>query len=592
MIALVLATLLALAPPDSTEAPCPGGKVVTQSDLEAAGVIHLHDVLRLTDVLDAVSVDGFDAAPFGAVGLPQPVRVLLDGAPVAQGAGPESIGLEALPVAVGEVHRVVVCPGPGVAAGAFGGPWLDVQTARPARRAYGAFGVGNESGDPGPLRYLEPIQNVDRWGPDVEAGAAVGPLYGLYRHRDFMPTDAAIADRTFGASVPERYPKRIGWVAAAVAEGARLRARAAARHMSDLPFVPEAAREVPMVHTAGQATVTGDRAWGGVRLGGHGHAARLRLDRADWSALPLDPDWTETRLDAGLVAEAGRISGGLRAEHVAAAGPGLADGTVTLGRAWAQVSGSRVGATLAASGAGSGVGGGGAVAAEWRPAPRFALVLTASAQRALPEEDRDLGFWGGRGYAGLGAIDGGADALDVARLRLDATAHLGAVRLRASAEGHGARGDVFLGLPDAPGARTGAEGTAAAGRAEAAWARRGLSLRASVRAQGSLSGDDGYRAAWRRLPRLGAVAEATARPDDRLALWARLEARGSTRWDGFPEADLPAVLLLDLGLSKRAWGDRLRASLGGRNVLGATERTHPLGAALAPRLLVRVEARL
>ena len=55
---------------------------------------------------------------------------------------------------------------------------------------------------------------------------------------------------------------------------------------------------------------------------------------------------------------------------------------------------------------------------------------------------------------------------------------------------------------------------------------------------------------------------------------------------------LPGRVLLDLGASKRAWGDRLRVSLGGRNLLGADDRTHPLGATLAPRLFVRAEARL
>ena len=97
---------------------------------------------------------------------------------------------------------------------------------------------------------------------------------------------------------------------------------------------------------------------------------------------------------------------------------------------------------------------------------------------------------------------------------------------------------------------------------------------------------------WRRRPVAAAALRGTVCPDARLALWARLAAQSATEWTGFPTPDVPAAVLLDLGLSKQAWGDRLRASLSGRNVLGAQEQTHPLGATLAPRLLVRLEVQL
>ena len=622
MTALLLAGLLVTLPEaraseaaarDSVEALCAGGAVVTQAELQAAGAAHLHDALRLAGVFHGVTVDGFDLRPVAAVGVPgaEAVRVFVDGAPAARGAGPEPPGLEALPVALGEVEAVVVCPGPGVAGGAFGGPWIDVRTGPPSRWAYGAVSYGNEAGDPGPALFFDPtLPNVDRLGPDVEAGAGISlgertPVWAVIRHRDFLPTDPAIIDRTIAASVRERYPKRIGPVVAVALAGDGLRVRAAARQFADLPFVPEAAREIPLAHTSAQATVSQTWAVPGGRAWGHVHAAALQLERPDWSALAVDPDWSEARAEAALGAESGRdgrrLGGGLRGVAVSADGPGqaegtrLADGSVALGSAWARVGRSfeRVDLDVTASGAvaGSGVGAGLLAQSGWRPAPRLGVTLAASWRRTLPEETPDLAFWVGRVYAGVPSTVPEAAPVEVAHLRLGVTGRLGEVRLGASAEGQrtwadvGVPGAVFSGLFEA-------DGTAAVGRVDASWAGRGLGLGASAHARGVLSGTDAYRASWRRLPRLGVALDATLRPDDRLALWARVEGRSGTHWDGFLEADLPAALLLDLGVSKRAWGERLRVSLAGRNVLGAEERTHPLGAELAPRLFVRLEGRL
>ncbi len=116
-----------------------------------------------------------------------------------------------------------------------------------------------------------------------------------------------------------------------------------------------------------------------------------------------------------------------------------------------------------------------------------------------------------------------------------------------------------------------------------------LEVGAGARAQGSLRGTTAFLEAWDRVPGSRAWIETSVRPDARLALWARLEGVGASDW---PRGRLPSYVLLDLGLSKRAWGDRLRLSLGGRNVLGSREQTHPLGATLGPRLFVRAQASL
>ncbi|MEM1115055.1 MAG: hypothetical protein AAF594_05445 [Bacteroidota bacterium] len=596
MTALALAVLLVAfseAVPDSADAPCTGGAVVTRADIEAAGAITISEVLDLAGALDHVTVDGFDLQPVASVGIPfaEPVRVLVDGAPVALGAGPEPPGLAALPVALGEVERVVVCPGLGVAGGAFGGPWIDVQTAPPARSLYGAYSLGNEAGDPGPARYLDPtLPNVDRWGPDVEGAAGLrlgeGAVWASARRQKMHPTDPAMLDRTTAAS--SRYPKRNAVVAATAGRAAGLRVRLGVRTAEDLPFVPEAGTEVPLDHASVQATVAGDRAVGRLRLGGHLHAARLRLERPDWSRLDADPSWTETRLDAALTAAAGAWAGGVRLDLAEAEGAGLTDGSVVHASGWGRTDHAGWRITASASGAGSGLGGG--IQVERPLGSR--IMLSAAASRTLPEAARDLGLWGARGADGIARTARVDTPADVGLVRLGVSNRLGAVRLRASAEVQAAEGRLRLAEPDALGSVYATSGGAVLSRAEAVWQRRGLRVRASARAQGAVWGAAAYRRAWRRLPRLGGALDATLRPDDRLALWARLTLRSGSRWDAFPEADLPAAALLDLGLSRRAWGERLRLALGGRNVLGAEERMHPLGAPLAPRLFVRLEARL
>jgi hypothetical protein len=648
--ALALALLVALAPSaptrpgppgDTTATACPGGQTFSPDDLDAAGLDHVSDLLRFVDAVAAFSVDGFDATPLAGLRPGRGLRLLVDGAPAAANTTVEPVGVDGLPVSVSEIARVVYCPGPGVAGGRWGGPWLDVQTAAPALHGHAAAFFGNETGDPGPDRYLDPaLPNVDHWGPDFEGALVVRsrpgspgrltPLRGpaeawlSFRNRNLFPTDTAIAPRVFDAVVPGHYPARAFTTVALAARLPSARVRLGGAWGLDLPHVPEVGREVPASRRAFQATVAGEAvATERLVVRGHAHAATLGLDRPEWGALPLDPAWTETRVDVGADARLPRAGGALRfgvqADGTAASGPGLRDGSVGVGRVWAASEG-RAGRaarslTLAAAAAGSGAALSAGVS-ETRPVGPVDATLTLAAGRTLAEEAPDLAFWTARGYRGLAVaagpgspgvpfrIDRAPGALDDARVRLDAAARFGGVSTDASAEFVRSRGDAVLvrfapdGVAVEPGEPGPGEARVVPAAGEALRAHVGaagqagpLALRVAVSAEGDVGGNGAFREVWARRPALRGVAEATVRPDARLSLRVRLDARTGTTWAGYPRPDVPAAALVDVALVRRFWGDRVRAQLVGRNVLGAPERTHPLGATLAPRLFVRLDAR-
>ena len=583
--------------------PCVGGTVVTRDDLATAGVPYIHEALRLAGALPTVTVDGFDARPLG-LDLPfgSRVRVLLDGAPVAADPAVRSVGLEALPVALAEIESVTVCPGDGVAAGAFGGPWIDVRTARPARIVLGAGAWGNETGDPGPALYFpDPAPNVDRWGPDAEGALAVtlgaAGAWVSVRDRDFFLLDPDLFPRTSAAS-PGRAPRRTLRTGAVALAAPEAWARAAIRRSDDLAFVPLAGTEAAARSESEQGTVSLDRATAGLRLRGHLHAARLRLGRSEWASPGDDLGWAETRLDAAASVHASAFAGGVRAEHVEADARSLRDGSfdgsVTIGRVWARVGSARRLVAVGATASGGQIGGGGVAQAETRMGA-LRLGATASARRTLAAERSGPEVWAARGYGGLGGGPGAVDPLDMARAGGWASLEPGPFQVRASVGASAAAGPVALGERGAVPAR----GVALQADIRASWTRSGpggrrLRASAEVRARSAVRGDAPFHEAWDRVPTASAALDAAFHPDRRLSLWLRAEARSDAPWPvaGRPDARVPSVLLLDLALSKRAWGNRLRVSVAGRNVLGAEERGHPLGAVLAGRLLVRVEARL
>ena len=605
---LVLALLVGLA---GTDPPCPGGTVLDRAALDG-GLVAVHDALRGVLSVDLVSLDGFDAEP--SVASPAPVRIVLDGAPVASAAALEPLGLGPLPVAVGEIRRVVVCPGPGLAAGRWGGPWIEIATARPAR-LYAAGAYGNETGDPGPELYTdEGLTNVDRWGPygEVVLGTRRGraEAWAAARTHELFPSDPALSPRLAQTRSLDLPLLQAGRVGAAAASAPGIRGRFGVSAARGFPFLAGIQREAPVDRSVAQAAASAAGSLGGLSVRGHLHVARVALGPTDGSRLRLGqdgetetagPDWTERRLDAAAQARRGPLTVGVQGETVRAEAPGLDGVHLTTGRAWAQAARAsqrgRAALAVQASASGGALRLGG-VATGTRRLGRGTATATLALD-AEPQAPMRPGVWLRRGYTGLdgtavtpSALPGGGTRAARARLdvgvplaralRLDVAlaaqrSRLDVERVRVEASESGPAGTVAW-VP--------AEGSALRARVEARWAVGRWHLGAGARAH-RVVGDADFEAAWARLPALQASAHATVRPDDRLRLRAGLRVRSATRWDGAAAPAVPAAALLDLGVSKRAWGDRLVLSVLGRNVLDAPERSHASGGVHAARLFVR-----
>ncbi|HIG73872.1 MAG TPA: hypothetical protein EYQ24_04650 [Bacteroidetes bacterium] len=467
---------------------------------------------------------------------------------------------------------------------------------------------------------------MDKIGPDYEATLSLGSSLTSVRWRDFLPTDPAIAPRVFDA-VEGRFPKRKGLVGTSTLDLYPLMVRVDGLVAEDLPFEETLGREVPTLRRHLGAEVVG---WAG-RTGYRARVSGAWLDRPSWSALEVPgPNWQEASADLSITRRFRpvQIRTFARVRPMWASGLGLADGSVL----WGEVGTERApggilfyGARLSAGP--SGIGGGVDVRPRTAALGPVSISALARADRQLPEAVPGLPFWVSRGYAGLAseatplALEGAPRPVE--SFSLNATAERlwaeppdllrwrqQSVWLRAEVDVEARQGETVL-LPSfqlvedaiavgGPVRAVPAQGAAASAEIAMRFSRHNVVFdapprtftRAEVwtRTRLVLAGDNAFRAARDREPavRLGALAEHS--PDGKLNLRARLEWRSATHWEGWPEPDVPAALLLDLG-GEYTFG-AFTATLTGRNVLGAPEQTHPLGATLDGRLFVRLAARL
>ena len=627
----LLASALGLAAPAAAQTACPGGEAVGRVEIERSGAVHLADLLGLLPSLSLASTDGFATRLQTLSGAP--VELRLDGRPLPAASLLDDAALAWAPVALASVERAALCPGGARAV-------LDLQTAAPDRLRLAAQ-AGNEVGDPGPLRYLDPsLPNVDKLGPDYEAAGRArlrgAALDASVRWRDHLPTHPAIGPRIADV-LDGRFPKRKGLGGRVRLAGARWAAGAHALAAEDLPHETALGREVPTRRGGAGAWASATARAGGATLGLDADATLHRLDRPSWSRLPTQssaaPDWREATLGLGAHAERRRATRrGRSAERVAlrldarrVRDSGLDDGSLAVlsldGRRTRAVGGPGEPGPAAAQTLALGVStdgreiGSRASSTLSRRTGRATTTLDLGLARTLAAAEPDLAFWAARGYRGLATAATPWTQVDAPRprdagwarlaLELPLASELSAATttLALDAEVRRSSGASvwvpdFRALGEAPAVRgpvrslARATGTVLSGGATLGTVREWVRAAAFVRGRVLLESDPLFRLARAREPdwRVGAHLHGSA--DGRLSVALRAEVRGATRWDGWPEPEVPIHAALDLAVSRTLWRERARVQLSGRDVLGTGGATHPLGADLGGRLFVRAEVRL
>ena len=633
LLALLLGSLATPSANAQSGPACPGGRGVTADELRAAGAGRLGDVLRLLAPVRAWTVDGFDAEPRDARGA---LTLVLDGIPWQGTSTVEPGMLDALPVAVSEVRTITYCPGSALVAGRIVGPTLNVWTEPPPSVA-GLADYGNETGDPGPARYIDPgLPNVDHWGPDGELVARSGRAWATLRARSFLPTDTAIVARTSAASA--RFPEHqtlLGAITARSPTGLST-GRVAAFTSGELPFLPRAEREAAVRRRWAQA---------GARWAGRPLAPRFEarggirsLGAPTWAA----PDSVVTRVSAWREASAAGSASlsmsdgiriGARGDVIQARGDlrlpdsdapipqddataatvgvwadiepwlfGLSDGSASRFADWAP--GINAEASLATN-ADSGVSAGGGISVQ-KASHTTDFRWNVTARRTPAAASPDAGYWRAAGLAPL--VRDGGEGSDIATDEASVFLEL------RQPFGFGGRGGALSesALTVSAGWTRSPEPVAAR-RSDAlvvvqseAWSRRWAEAsgwaRWSIRRTWRLDADGALAltasagdAVWPEAPTAQLGLGATYRPDPSLALSARAEASTASHSRavrGDLPSRIPGGVVVDLSVRRSVWKDRLALALTGHNVLGAPEQPSALGARLGPRLHGRLMLRL
>ena len=624
LLALVLA-LLALVPAARAQTGpfCDGGRQVTAEDLRAHGAGRLGDAVRLLAPVRAWTVDGFDAEPRNARGA---ITLVLDGVPWQGTSTVEPGMLDALPVAVSEVESIAYCPGSTMIAGRIVGSTLHVWT-RPPERVAALADYGNETGDPGPARYLDPgLPNSDHWGPDGELVARSGRAWATLRARSFLPTDTAIVARTSAASA--RFPEHqtlLGAITARSPNGAS-QGRVAAFTSGELPFLPRAEREVAVRRRWAHGVARWARhprapqfqARGGVR------ALSAPVWAAPDSVVARVSDWREAfAAGSASLAHSDGVRVGARGDVMQARGderlpdfdaPIQQESAIaaTAGL-WASFRSPRhdglpdvTADGFLATRADGGIQPGGGVSVSGSRdcvslvlCPSWSVTVRRTPAAAAP----DAGYWRAAGLAPL-VRDGGTGA-DIA------TDEVSILISSRPPYTHTARrteaGWTLLGgwtrSPEPVASQR--DGSPVVVQTEA-WSRRWAAASAwtwwrpgtgwRLAADGALAltasaGD----AVWPEAPTAQVGVSMTYTPDRTLALSARAEAATASHSRavrGDLPSRIPGGVVVDLSVRRSVWRDRLALALTGHNVFGAPEQPSALGARLGPRLHLRLLLRL
>ena len=611
-------------------------RVLTASDLRAAGVFRISDALTLVDDWDVSTIDGFtwDAAPRGLGPFArQSWAVFVDGVEVGLSVFGR-MSLERLPITFSQIDSIAVVSAPAFYAGRFvSGGALHFYTSgvQPGLSARARVMVGNESGDPGPFSST-PLNtpNIDRIGEDFSGGLSYGAPWGFVEfdalQRPHYVTDEALVPRLTAVAVSnmaEAVRARVG----AVVGDSRHTLTLEQSDYDDTHYLPAFGREIragSVLHRGALAGSFGALARPAVRYSVSHERNEFepepnRLDRG--FDLRLQRTEFNVELDGAAPAPLRRL--GLTARRVvAAAGSPLDDDDYVHARLYAGVASDQAARTqwsidLGVAAAEGGVGFEAAWSMHSQLTLRHAVGATVTYAHRLPEDDKRIWFWVERGYDLLNRLAVAVpplNQLDVGnQLTIDVRwqAEVAtAVEATVSAFVRRITGmllldqaftfqpvDEFFSSPLV--LRFDQRATVFGADLRTQWEPTPLLELSSYYRFMQVDGNDAIGEQWASVPRHKLSQRLLFRPVPSLSLWGSLSHQSATTWPAYEGAErqtgrryssrIEDMTLLHVAVEKWVASKRARGSIGLRNLLNDTMRYHPIGASFATTMYVQVE---
>ncbi len=627
------AIMMLLLPALSSGGNFEGGKsparIITAAMIREAGISRISEILTLIPEARFWNIDGFSWQAaingLGTVRSPGWI-VLVDGLRIdVEQFG--TISMNLLPVPIETIDSVEVYTTPCMVEGYFSDAGLiHIHTTKPKEglSLVYRFSVGNETGDPGPFAYTgREAENIDKTGPDVTSIAEYGGRRGFSRAalivQNHHPTDPAINAR-YERNFSHDHPVQQGMapVLNAGYRWGKSEHTLLASHMrlDDFLHMHPIGREAPVTMHMTFAGLAGSLETDnpGIRYRASYQALDLGKRRNDHR---LDLDWREEELRAEVEVEGvGRrtkftLGTGLDGLRISS-GYELAEreyihwkGYVKLLHAFRRGLDQSLDLMIVTDGDETALKT--AAGWRWKPIDRINLGLSVSYSERLEGEDGGLWYWSGRGYDLLSDL-GVTTAMEgkqakTRRSTLDLTLDYTpseAVGLRVTGGLRDFRGqpvaqgeefDYRLENPSFFGANSvvldaGGRAAVCGTGAQIHWSEQ-VMQRLDYSYWTYLGGNKRLGETWRAFPGHQLISSVSYRPATSFAVRARLIYRSAAYWRDFEsigvqtgnrlDAQVNDALSFDLSLLKNFWHERIRATVGFRDLFTPEYNLHPIG---------------
>ncbi len=257
--------VLAILPGRTVAQSTSRSQIITGAEIELAGIVKLADIVYLVQDKSMTSVDGFTYQMSLGGYAPNDARswsVFIDGHKISVGVL-ETQGLNLIGVPISSIDSVVVTGEPGFRNGRFErSSTLEIYTRQAEHQGLGfigSVGAANETGDPGPYRYVDPDRrwdNVDKRGPDRATmltydGSTSNVNAGIVVYK-LIPSDRQVFERNrhiFDEPTTPEMTLSVPFASGRVMFGnAELAGRISAVDFTDMFFSQSINRELPVTH--------------------------------------------------------------------------------------------------------------------------------------------------------------------------------------------------------------------------------------------------------------------------------------------------------------------------------------------------------